>query len=211
MDADAGGAADADGVFLYLLLLLAAAAAAARPAASVCRSSALCLDLPRCLRGLGEQEQLALSVSLCFLDFGFFLVFERSQERTKGEGGGNGRYFARLSLSPSSRRRKNCPEFYHMSFLRPLTLSSSCPGVSPTRSMPRPCLSALTAAVAKRAGGHEAERRARPAEATEEEEGKEEEQGASLPAAVASCSDARQQAPPPPTAAAVAQRSRVRG
>jgi len=88
--------------------------------------------------------------------------------------------------------------------------------------MPRPCLRALTAAVAKREGGHAGESRARPAE----EIGEDEEQGASplslllsrlplLPAATneaataASSSEAQQA--PPPTAAAVAHRSSVRG
>ena len=143
------------------------------------------------------------------------------------ESGEDRRTFARPSLSLLVRQRgKKTARISSLSLSSPLTLSSSCAGVSPTRAIPRPCLRARTAAVAKRAGGHAAESRARPARETDEEQEEEEEaqQGAASPlpaaatetaeaaeaaAAAASCSDAQQA--PPPTAAAVAQRSSVRG
>ena len=71
-------------------------------------------------------------------------------------------------LGKKKKRGEKTPEFFPRLLL--LTLSSSCAGVSPTRAIPRPCLRARTAAVAKRAGGHAAESRARPAEEAEEGE-----------------------------------------
>ena len=133
---------------------------------------------------------------------------------------------ASVSLPPRRGKKKKKKLPPNSLSLSPLTLSSSCAGVSPTRAIPRPCLRALTAAVAKREGGHAAESRARPAEEeTEEEQQEQEEKGqqgaaASLPtaatetateAAAASCCSGAQQGAPPPTAAAIAQSSHVRG